>query len=679
MPPSSSSPSSPVVPPRPFRKTRVSSINLPSPDVELHHRAALASAAAASASASAWLPARNNDLLFGQTLPTMNSIHNTPSPSTASNSPTSGLMPQFISVSPNDPLAPTVCGLPLKYVSLFTLAIQNALLTIIMHYSRVSTAPAKAYSAASAVLVNELLKGGISLVIAFMRIDSEMSRTTFDSNGVPHTPITKSKKLSNGGPIVLTSGGPLTFTRVIQIISPARWHLRLRRLRREIFSNDCWKLSIPAILYVIQNNLQFVAASNLDVATFQVTYQMKILTTAAFSVMLLRRKLSATKWLALMFLAMGVGIVQIQSGASKPHSPVPPSFAAEGFEGDGSAPNVGDLLAAPTHTMRPLTGFMAVCAACMTSGLAGVYFEMVLKNSQADLWVRNVQLSLFSLIPAIVPIIFTNEAGYPGQGWLGRLFQNFTPWAWATVLTQVAGGLVTAIVIKHADNILKGFATSLSIIISFLASVLLFGFTITPAFVLGSSTVLGATWMYNQPAPKGSADGSTISLLSAGSSDSRRPSFPGSPVSPDAPILGQVPKQRSPYASPSSLALALGITSSTTASRPTSGLPSPLERDYFGTSTGMPPLYSSPPSRPPSRPPSTKPPTRPPSRPPSARPSREGSRGSSSGDEQLQNVDLGAGDGQYRRPPPIDTGSHLLVPPPILGEGNGETAKLIRR
>ncbi|KZO97867.1 hypothetical protein CALVIDRAFT_479458 [Calocera viscosa TUFC12733] len=554
--------------------------------------------------------------------------------------------------SSNDPSAPTVCGLPLKYVSLFTLAIQNALLTIIMHYSRVSTAPAQAYSAASAVLVNELLKGGISLAIALMRIDADI-------------------------------GAPFSFTRAMQLMSPARWHLRLRRLRREIFSNDCWKLSIPAILYVIQNNLQFVAASNLDVATFQVTYQMKILTTAAFSVMLLRRKLSATKWLALLFLAMGVGIVQIQSGARKVHPTPPPSFAAESIEGD--LPNVGDLLgAAPTHTMRPLTGFMAVCAACMTSGLAGVYFEMVLKNSQADLWVRNVQLSLFSLIPALVPIVFTAEAGYPGQGWLGRLFRNFTPWAWATVLTQVAGGLVTAIVIKHADNILKGFATSLSIILSFLASVLLFGFTITPAFVLGSSTVLGATWMYNQPEQKGSADGSTISLLSAVSSDSRRPSFPGSPVSPDAPILGQMPKQRSPYASPSSLALALGITSSTTASRPTSGLPSPLERDYFGTSSGMPPLYSSPPSRPPSRPPSTKPPTRPPSRPPSARPSREGSRGSgsSSGDEQqMQNVDLGAVEGQYRRPPPIDTtsSSHLLVPPPLSVDGSGETTKLIRR
>ena len=46
---------------------------------------------------------------------------------------------------------------------LVTLAVQNALLTIIMHYSRVSIPASQAYSAASAVLLNELLKGLSSL------------------------------------------------------------------------------------------------------------------------------------------------------------------------------------------------------------------------------------------------------------------------------------------------------------------------------------------------------------------------------------------------------------------------------------------------------------------------------------------------------------------------------------
>jgi UDP-sugar transporter A1/2/3 len=232
---------------------------------------------------------------------------------------------------------------------------------------------------------------------------------------------------------------------------------------------------------VIQNNLQYVAASNLEAATFQVTYQMKILTTAAFSVMLLRKKLSPSQWISLLFLAIGVGVVQIQVGADK----------------YGSA---AASVTAGIHAMNPMKGFIAVVAACFTSGLAGVYFEMVLKNSQADLWVRNVQLSLFSLLPAVAPIIFTQHAYgvKEGQSLISTLFDNFGAWAWATVWVQVLGGLITAMVIKYSDNILKGFATSLSIVISFLASVALFDFQMTITFMLGSAIVLIATWLYNQ-------------------------------------------------------------------------------------------------------------------------------------------------------------------------------------
>lgn len=398
---------------------------------------------------------------------------------------------------------PRLWGIPLKYVSLVTLAVQNAALTIIMHYSRISTSPSQTYSAASAVLLNELLKGSISLIIAFSRIE--------DSNFNQVNTLSRRDQ------------------QIPSWIQPAVFFSRCKKLCGEILSPDCWKLSIPAILYVIQNNLQFVAASNLEAATFQVSYQMKILTTAAFSVVLLRKRLSSTKWTALMALAFGVGIVQIQSGSSK--------------NSDSTA-----------HDMHPFTGFMAVVAACFTSGLAGVYFEMVLKGSQADLWVRNVQLSLFSLIPALVPV-------FAGPSSSGSIFANFGGWAWATVLTQVAGGLITAIVIKYSDNILKGFATSLSIVLASLASVVLFDFQVTPSFIAGSSTVLAATWLYNQP---DGADLPNLPKIVAGVVTPRRGSIPGTPITMEPvdagePILGEPDEKRRGSFNPGVLSAALKL------------------------------------------------------------------------------------------------------------------------
>lgn len=54
---------------------------------------------------------------------------------------------------------------------------------------------------------------------------------------------------------------------------------------------------------------------------------------------------------------------------------------------------------------------------------------------------------------------------------------------------------MTALVIKYADNIMKGFATSLAIVISFMAGVAIFHFQVTTSFVVGSSVVVGATYL----------------------------------------------------------------------------------------------------------------------------------------------------------------------------------------
>jgi UDP-sugar transporter A1/2/3 len=298
---------------------------------------------------------------------------------------------------------------------------------------------------------------------------------------------------------------------------------------------------------------------------------MKILTTAAFSVMLLRKRLSKAKWAALFFLALGVGIVQIQSTAPPTAAvPVPVDNLDPVVEAAAEtvAARAHELLGQAKHVMNPLKGFAAVSAACVTSGLAGVYFEMVLKGSQADLWVRNVQLSLFSLLPALVPVIFNNAgSSADGRSFPFSLFANFSGWAWATVLTQVFGGLITAIVIKYSDNIMKGFATSLSIVISFLASVALFDFRITLAFVVGSSTVLAATWMYNQADMK-SSNSAKIAVASGtrengGHSGASSVFPPGSPVADDAPILGETIKKKSStsFPSPRNIAAVLGLTS----------------------------------------------------------------------------------------------------------------------
>jgi len=232
------------------------------------------------------------------------------------------------------------------------------------------------------------------------------------------------------------------------------------------------KTSIPATLYVIQNNLAYLAISNLDAATYQVTYQGKILTTAILSVIMLNKKLDTTKWIALVMLTAGIALVQLGQ-----------------VKDDGEeSKDIGN----------PFIGLMAVLCACCTSGLAGVYFEKILKGSPVSVWARNIHLAGIGIISGGVGMIVTGDADTITQQ---GFFHGYTGITVAVVLVGALGGMVTAVVIKYADNILKGFATSIAIIISCVISIFLFDFVLTVKFVLGTACVNYAVYLYGKPSP----------------------------------------------------------------------------------------------------------------------------------------------------------------------------------
>ena len=150
-----------------------------------------------------------------------------------------------------------------------------------------------------------------------------------------------------------------------------------------------------------------------------------------------------------------------------------------------------------TTEQSPMKGLIAVIVSCISSGFAGVYFEKILKGSQGSIWLRNIQLGLFGSLTGVIGIWAKDGMAVVEKGF----FFGYTKYVILVIAMQAVGGLLVAVVVKYADNILKGFATSFSIIISTVMSVYLFGFMINTQFCVGAGLVILAIYLYSLPKP----------------------------------------------------------------------------------------------------------------------------------------------------------------------------------
>jgi len=166
---------------------------------------------------------------------------------------------------------------------------------------------------------------------------------------------------------------------------------------------DTLLVSVPAFVYMLQNNLLYIATANLDATTCQITYQLKIFTTALFAVGMLGKQIPLLKWLSLCVLVSGIALVQLPSST-----------------------------AATSTVGKPVVGLSAIVAACFMSGFAGIYLERVLKNSATSLWTRNIQMGSIGFLLAILTAFATDGKAIMLHGF----FQGWNPLV-AAVAAQV--------------------------------------------------------------------------------------------------------------------------------------------------------------------------------------------------------------------------------------------------
>ena len=196
-----------------------------------------------------------------------------------------------------------------KYLVLILLVVQNTCLVLLMRYSR--TRPGTMYLGSTAVCCDEAMK--LVTCLGILAVTYLMAKRK-ESSGGEYSKLSMNETI-NGG----EEEGDIHDERVeadldkpngAGNIEPTKSHASFVEYLREELQFD-FRMAGLAGLYTVQKNLLYLAISNLDAAVFQVTYQSKILTTAVFSVLILKRKLSCQKIIGLLILTLGVALVQL--------------------------------------------------------------------------------------------------------------------------------------------------------------------------------------------------------------------------------------------------------------------------------------------------------------------------------------------------------------------------------
>jgi len=264
----------------------------------------------------------------------------------------------------------------------------------------------------------------------------------------------------------------------------------IHAIRTDLTENSVeWlQLGLPALLYTVQNNALFIGLSNLEAAVAHVTYQTKILFTALCSICLLGKRLGWPQWLGLLMLV--IGVICVQGLFDQLLASAQPSAD---LRRSGRQRSDGRQLAVSAGSSSVGLGVSAMLTASLCTSFASVYFEKMLKGSRKpSLWLRNIQLASYCMAIAAVTVELEEDPLRISEGWL----HGFSPAVWGVVGMNVCGGLLVAVTIKYADNIVRGFAQAVAIIFGALGSWFLFDFQISTSFVVGVFFVIGAILLY---------------------------------------------------------------------------------------------------------------------------------------------------------------------------------------
>jgi solute carrier family 35 (UDP-sugar transporter), member A1/2/3 len=234
----------------------------------------------------------------------------------------------------------------------------------------------------------------------------------------------------------------------------------------------------------VQNQLLFLSLRNISNVSFQLLAQLKLLTAALFSVILLKRRLDLIQWTSLVVLVTGVVIAHMPNEMCG--MPLWEAFQRQ-----------PESTSFATDVSSTVIGVASVLCSCCLSGFSGAFMERAIKrDTPPDMSVHylSVQLCLYSVVTNGISILIRdNDIVQSGQPFVG-----FTWLTWVIILSNSCGGILVSLVMRYTSNVAKGFAVSAAVFGTGIVSSMILDYTLTVLFSVGMVLSVCASIIYNE-------------------------------------------------------------------------------------------------------------------------------------------------------------------------------------
>ncbi|KAK2717989.1 hypothetical protein QYM36_006687 [Artemia franciscana] len=234
-------------------------------------------------------------------------------------------------------------------------------------------------------------------------------------------------------------------------------------------------LLIPAAQVTLQTKLKLFALSRIDAPIFDLTSQLKIVTTGLFSLFILKHRLRLVQWVSILLLLLGVSLIHF-----------------------GGNPRRFLELDEPTAE-----GLIAVACICIISGLSAALCEKLNQNVR-NIWTSNMLINLMGLLLSffirsmtILSRMIGKDSNPTGDKPEMRFFEGFDTYVWGVIIIGNISSLLVVLILKEGDSILKCFSNSSSIIFTCLISICFFSTELTKEKMGGALIIIFSLLLYS--------------------------------------------------------------------------------------------------------------------------------------------------------------------------------------